>query len=302
MEKFLKFLYHEFLDSDSNLFFGVAFKGKKIFSTHFFKCTDIDIRKALHLISLKKDNFNVYVTLNSFSNPTRTKENVSSSVYNIFLDFDNYNAFTKFLQSEKKEYLTIIQTSDKKFQVILKLKNPLTVTEAETITKCLAKKYGSDIAATDATRVIRTPNTYNHKYNPPFATKIIQYATEYYTPPTIEPEPEKLEPEVKPDLKIDNLSKHQFNSNQIKWFKKLYLEITQTAPLKNNMAEPDYSIADARFIKKLLYYGYPPDMIVEALLIVSPKIQVRKPKPEQYVSYTVNKIYNYLTQKQQGRG
>lgn len=71
------------------------------------------------------------------------------------------------MQSEEYKYATIVQTSQNKYQVILKLKKHITKEKAEQITKYLARKFNSDIAATDCTRLIRMPYTYNHKYDPP---------------------------------------------------------------------------------------------------------------------------------------
>ncbi|MEM3771554.1 MAG: DNA-primase RepB domain-containing protein [Candidatus Micrarchaeia archaeon] len=287
MLNFIKFLYCKNSYTD---YFCIAVK-KESFKILFFKCTESEISKAINFISLSTGK-NVYVSLNTFTYPQRTKEYCSNQIHNLFLDFDNIDAFRQFMQSEEYKYATIIQTSQNKYQVILKLKKPITKEKAEQITKYLARKFNSDIAATDCTRLIRMPYTYNHKYNPPFVVKVIKYASSSYTPPEIAWQAITYEKSLT-SLSCDMETTP--DSSLLEQARQVYQQILEKTPFKADNSTRDYSVADARFVSYMLRKGYTEKQIYSLLYQISPYLSQRKKgNVKQYLMRTIQAVGNFI--------
>lgn len=288
VENFIKFLYAK---ADKDCYFCVSTKGNNGFRTLWF--TLQEIKKACNFISLKTSK-NIYISLNLFSYPERTKKFCINQIHNLFLDFDSEQAYRDFIKSHSR-FSTVIQTSINKYQVVLKLKNTVTREHAERIARYLAHKSGSDIAATDCTRLIRMPYTYNYKYNPPFLTKIIQYATHYYTPPDVH----EFEKDYM-DLSISKVTRteNEIDPALLETAREIYNKILECTPPKADGSTRDYSVADARFVTCMFRKNYSSEVIARLLESVSPCLHERKNgHVEDYVSRTVLGVINYVKKK-----
>jgi len=60
-----------------------------------------------------------------------------------------------------------VNTSPEKFQVVWRVEN-ISPEQAEVLQRAMARKFGSDPAATDSTRVLRVPGFLNRKYDTEF--------------------------------------------------------------------------------------------------------------------------------------
>ena len=72
----------------------------------------------------------------------------------------------------------VLQTSPEKYQVIWRVTG-IAQNDAERILRGLARQFGGDPAATDATRVFRLPGFNNKKYEQNFAVKLAPGAMPY---------------------------------------------------------------------------------------------------------------------------
>jgi hypothetical protein len=262
-------------------FFCVTTKGNYFFSK-FFKTSEI--QKAIDYISSQK--VNVYISLNTFTEPKRSKSYCCNPVWNIFLDFDRTEKFKDFLMAYR-QYATIIQTSPGKYQVVMKLAEPVSIDIAENISKQLALTYLADHTH-DCTRIIRCPDTLNIKYNPPFKAKLIKYATSRL-PLQLLPKVDTVnltkERQAIVSLSCDypSTEKDRAEANRI------YQRILKSIPEKAHNPEPDYSIADMKFVVYTLSIGWSPEKIAAALMSVSPYLTERKKNNAQaYIMRTIN--------------
>jgi hypothetical protein len=57
--------------------------------------------------------------------------------------------------------------------------------ELEAVNRRLAERLGADVRCADATRILRIPGTWNHKYNPPRPVELVGYSDARYMPAEI---------------------------------------------------------------------------------------------------------------------
>jgi RepB DNA-primase from phage plasmid len=112
---------------------------------------------------------------------TRTKDEIES-IRHVYLDLD-YSA-GKALEEVKKSKVVptpnvVLTTSPNKFQVVWKV-DGMTLEEAEALLHSLAREFGGDPAATDATRVLRLPGFANKKYDTDFYVEAQKRSSEVY--------------------------------------------------------------------------------------------------------------------------
>jgi RepB DNA-primase from phage plasmid len=112
---------------------------------------------------------------------TRTKGEIAG-IRHVYIDLDDGG--TKALEGIQKSSLVpkpnvVLTSSPDKFQIVWKVEG-MTLEEGEALLHALAREFGGDPAATDATRVLRLPGFANKKYGVGFYVKARQHSTETY--------------------------------------------------------------------------------------------------------------------------
>ena len=125
----------------------------------------------------------IYVGMNPLKRDaaTRTKEDIKS-IRHVYIDLDQggMKALQDIHKSSSVPRLNFALTSSpRKFQVIWKVQG-MTLEEAEALLHALAREFGGDPAATDATRVLRLPGFANKKYETDFYVEARRYAKDTY--------------------------------------------------------------------------------------------------------------------------
>lgn len=291
IKEFLDFLYHK-----QTGYFFLATKGKgTAYTQKVFRKHETD--KAAELV-MESTFYNVYTSLNCFTHPARRKE-YCAYTDNIFLDFDRTDMYEDFL-SEYLGYTTVIETSSGKYQVYLKLPEPVESQKVEIVSKYLSRLYMSDNTY-DVTRMVRIPNTYNHKYTPPHITKIIIESNICLPLSVFEDILKKAK--TTPDFgnggngvlpRIEDISSQEIE-NAIKNYQ-IALEYAPEKPT----GEKDYSVADMRFAVYMLKKGHSPAKVAAMLLSVSPRLTERKGEKyiDTYIYRTVQKAACYCHTQQ----
>jgi RepB DNA-primase from phage plasmid len=125
----------------------------------------------------------IYIGMNPLKHDacTRTKEDIES-IRHVYIDLD-YGG-RKALETIHKSNLVpkpnyVLTSSPEKFQIVWKVEG-MTLGEAEALLHALAREFGGDPAATDATRVLRLPSFANKKYDNDFYVEARRHATETY--------------------------------------------------------------------------------------------------------------------------
>ena len=125
----------------------------------------------------------IYIGMNPLRKdaPTRTKEDIQS-IRHVYLDLDHGGA--EALQSvensgavPKPNY--VLNSSPEKHQVVWKVEG-MNLEEAEGLLHAMAREFGGDPAATDATRVLRVPGFANKKYDTDFYVEAHRESAETY--------------------------------------------------------------------------------------------------------------------------
>jgi len=119
----------------------------------------------------EKESCDIYVGMNTLKPEarTRTKEDIQT-IRHLYVDIDDDGpaALAKIQQSNlvpPPNYT--VNTSPEKFQVVWRVEN-ISPEQAEVLQRAMARKFGSDPAATDSTRVLRVPGFLNRKYDAEF--------------------------------------------------------------------------------------------------------------------------------------
>jgi hypothetical protein len=112
---------------------------------------------------------------------TRTKQDVDS-IRHIYLDLDH--AGPEALESVEKSSAVpkpnyVLTSSPGRFQVVWRVED-MSLEEAEGLLHALAREFGGDSAATDATRVLRLPGFANKKYGTDFNVEARRKSTDIH--------------------------------------------------------------------------------------------------------------------------
>jgi hypothetical protein len=112
---------------------------------------------------------------------TRTKEEIAS-IRHVYLDLDDrgpeaLECVENSSAVPKPNY--VLTSSPGKFQVVWKVEG-ISLEEAENLLHAMAREFGGDPAATDASRVLRLPGFANKKYKTDFYVEARQQSTETY--------------------------------------------------------------------------------------------------------------------------
>jgi hypothetical protein len=125
----------------------------------------------------------IYIGMNPLRQDasTRTKEDIES-IRHVYLDLDHGGP--EALKSVKDSSAVpkpnyVLTSSPGKFQIAWKVEE-MTVDEAEGLLHAMAREFGGDPAATDATRVLRLPSFANKKYGVDFYVEACRESTGTY--------------------------------------------------------------------------------------------------------------------------
>ena len=125
----------------------------------------------------------IYVGMNPLhlNASTRTKDDIES-IRHVYLDLDDGGQdVLKTVEDSsvlpKPNY--VLTSSPGKFQIVWKVEG-MSMEEAEGLLRAMARDFGGDPAATDATRVLRLPGFANKKYETDFYVEARQESSETY--------------------------------------------------------------------------------------------------------------------------
>src|SRR5258708_5042997 len=125
----------------------------------------------------------IYIGMNPLKKDasTRTKEDIES-IKHVYIDLDHggpgaLEAIENSSVVPKPNY--VLNSSPEKHQVVWKVEC-MNLEEAEALLRALAREFGGDPAATDATRVLRVPGFANKKYDTNFYVEARRESTETY--------------------------------------------------------------------------------------------------------------------------
>src|SRR5712672_4434408 len=112
---------------------------------------------------------------------TRTKEEIET-IRHVYLDLDQGGP--EALESVEDSSVVpkpnyVLTSSPGKFQVVWNVEG-MSLDEAESLLHAMAREFGGDPAATDATRVLRLPGFANKKYETDFYVEARKESTETY--------------------------------------------------------------------------------------------------------------------------
>ncbi len=112
---------------------------------------------------------------------TRTKEDIES-IRHVYLDLDQGGP--EALKSLEHSGLVpkpnyVLTSSPGKFQILWKVEG-MSINEGEGLLHAMAREFGGDPAATDATRVLRLPGFANKKYETDFYVEARRKSTDVY--------------------------------------------------------------------------------------------------------------------------
>jgi len=215
--------------------------------------------------------FEIYCTMNTLAPTARNRDKADiQDIRHIYLDFDTDGtaALARLrLRSDLPPANYVVQTSPGKFQVAWRVTN-FTLPTAERLLRALARDTGADIAATDATRVLRLPGFYNHKYAPPFYVTLQTIHTATATPedfPTL-PDHELAFPELATRF--------------------------SPSPQPSTSGDGSRSGEDWRTTLSRLRLGADPNTVIRDLAAARPD----KPKPIDYATRTVRRAQSLIQQ------
>ena len=136
------------------------------------------------LTNRNQAGFDIYVGMNTLKDAahTRTKRDIHE-IRHAYLDLDYRDPEAlKAIQNsdEVPKPNFVLDTSPGKHQVVWKVKG-VTPQEAEDLQRDMAHEFGADIAATDASRVLRLPGFVNRKYGDECAVRATQHSDKTYS-------------------------------------------------------------------------------------------------------------------------
>lgn len=127
--------------------------------------------------------FDIYIGMNTLKEGarSRTKRDIHE-VRHVYLDFD-YRGSEALKAIHNSDDIPkpnfVIDTSPGKHQVVWTLESA-TIHEAEDLQQQMAHEFGADIAATDATRVLRLPGFANRKYKAECLVRVTKHSDKTY--------------------------------------------------------------------------------------------------------------------------
>jgi len=193
---------------------------------------------------------------------TRTKEDIES-IRHVYLDLDHGGP--EALKSVENSSVVpkpnyVLTSSPGKFQIAWKVEG-MSLEEAEGLLHAMAREFGGDPAATDATRVLRLPGFANKKYGTDFYVEARRGSTDVYHLRDFK-------------LHIDSLNSPRRNYNN---------RVKGEASSRGVLSQSEH---DWAFAKRALARGEAPDEVIRQ--IAKHRI-ADKSDPEYYARLTVTK-------------
>lgn len=211
----------------------------------------------------------IYIGMNSLRQDasTRTKEDIES-IRHVYLDLDHggQEALKSVEQSNavpKPNY--VLTSSPGKFQVVWKV-HGMSLDEAEALLHAMAREFGGDPAATDATRVLRLPGFANKKYGTDFFVEARREATEIY----------HLR-DFKLHIGSQESPRHNYHDRT-----------KRQSSLRSNLSQSEH---DWAFAKRALARGEDPEDVIRE---IAQHRAGEKTNPEYYARHTVTKAMAQL--------
>ena len=129
--------------------------------------------------------YEVYLSMNSLQEGARSRTKADiAAIRHVYLDFDEKSpqAVEQLLaRPDLPAPNFVVHTSPDKCQVVWKVEG-FGREQAESLQRQLVRETGADPAATDASRVLRLPGLFNHKYAQPHYVRVDSRAAETYRP------------------------------------------------------------------------------------------------------------------------
>ena len=221
----------------------------------------------------EKEFCDIYMGMNTLKPEarTRTKEDLWT-IRHLYLDVDHDGpaALARIHQSNlvpSPNYT--VSTSIDKFQVLWKVEN-ISLEQAESLQRAMARKFGGDPAATDSTRVLRVPGFMNRKYDTEFRVQVEKHTDRVYH---LQDFPLRAEP-IETDFRL----RHHART------------LAPSDPRPLSQSEHDWAYA-----KRALARGDDPEEIIRRIADFR---AADKPSPEYYARLTVSKAQAELDSRQ----
>src|SRR6266404_4276730 len=206
----------------------------------------------------------IYIGMNPLKKDasTRTKEEIES-IKHVYIDLDHDGS--EALESIENSSVVptpnyVLNSSPEKHQVVWKVEG-INFEEAEGLLHAVAREFGGDPAATDATRVLRVPGFANKKYETNFYVEARRESTETYHLRDF-------------NLQIDSQdSPRHIHDNRAR----------RDASGRSNLSQSEY---DWAFAKRALARGDDPEEVIRQ---IARHRHSDKSDPENYARLTVTK-------------
>ncbi|HMD41555.1 MAG TPA: DNA-primase RepB domain-containing protein [Candidatus Acidoferrum sp.] len=206
----------------------------------------------------------IYIGMNPLRQDasTRTKEDIAS-IRHVYLDLDHGGPEAlKSLENSssvpRPNY--VLTSSPGKFQIVWKVEG-MSLEEAEGLLHAMAREFGGDPAATDATRVLRLPGFANKKYGTDFYVEARKESTEIHQLRDFK-------------LYIDSQDSPRHNYHQ---------RLKHEASPRTNLSQSE---RDWAFAKRALGRGDDPEEVIREIANYRAR---DKSNPEYYARHTVEK-------------
>jgi hypothetical protein len=206
----------------------------------------------------------IYVGMNPLKKDasTRTKEDIDS-IKHVYIDLDHggpeaLEAIENSSLVPKPNY--VVNSSPEKHQIVWKVEG-MDLEDAEALLQAMAREFGGDPAATDATRVLRVPGFANKKYETDFYVEARKESTETYHLRDFK-------------LQIDSQDSPRYNYNN---------RAKRESSPRNNISQSEH---DWAFAKRALARGDDPEAVIQRIADYRSK---DKADPIYYARHTVMK-------------
>ena len=206
----------------------------------------------------------IYVGMNPLKKDasTRTKDDIDS-IKHVYIDLDHggpeaLEAIENSSLVPKPNY--VVNSSPEKHQIVWKVEG-MDLEDAEALLQAMAREFGGDPAATDATRVLRVPGFANKKYETDFYVVARKESTETYHLRDFK-------------LQIDSQDSPRYNYNN---------RAKRESSPRNNMSQSEH---DWAFAKRALARGDDPEAVIQRIADYRSK---DKADPIYYARHTVMK-------------
>jgi hypothetical protein len=206
----------------------------------------------------------IYIGMNPLRQDasTRTKEDIAS-IRHVYLDLDHggpeaIHSLENSRVVPKPNY--VLRSSPGKFQIVWKVEG-MRVDESEELLHSMAREFGGDPAATDATRVLRVPGFANKKYETDFYVEARKESSEIY----------QIR-DFKLHIDAQDSPRHNYQQN-----------VSRAPSPRSDLSQSE---RDWAFAKRALHRGADPEAVIREIA----NYRIRdKSNPEYYARLTVTK-------------